>query len=130
MQAVEPFVDAMALVEADQLLARELRPERLVAPADIRSRFERIRVRRQEPGRLDVEQLTCKICLRDLEVVPPLAVRQRRVHLAGLGVDEVRRQRSGVTPEERVRQRAVAPEEARHVQAHEELRQRVEQMLA
>ncbi len=49
------------------------------------------------------------------------------MHLAGLGVDEVRRERAGVAAEERVRQRAVAPEEADEVQPHHEHRERVDE---
>ena len=56
-----------------------------------------------------------------------LAVGQPRVQLAGLGVDEVGGQRAGVAAEQRVRQRAVAPEEPGEVQPDEQAGQRVEQ---
>ena len=49
------------------------------------------------------------------------------MQLAGLGVDEVRGERAGIAAEERVRERAVAPEEPAEVQADEELGDRVEQ---
>ena len=63
----------------------------------------------------------------DVEVVLALAVGELVVQLAGLGVDEVRRERAGVAPEQRVGQRAVPPEEAGEVQPDEQQRQRVEQ---
>ncbi len=49
------------------------------------------------------------------------------MELARLGVDEVGGERARVAAEERVRERAVAPEEAAEVEADEELRARVEQ---
>ena len=49
------------------------------------------------------------------------------MQLAGLGVDEIGGERARVAAEERVRERAVAPEEAAEVEADEELRARVEQ---
>ena len=51
------------------------------------------------------------------------------VQLARLGVDQPRRERSGVAAEQRVGQRAVAPEEPGEVQAHQQLGERVEQRL-
>ena len=61
--------------------------------------------------------------------MPALPVRELLVQLAGLRVDEIRGEPARVAPEERVRQRAVAPEEARKVQAHEQLGERVEQQV-
>ena len=52
------------------------------------------------------------------------------MQLAGLGVDEVGGERAGIAPEERVRERAVAPEEAAEVEPDEQLRARVEQAAA
>ena len=49
------------------------------------------------------------------------------MQLAGLGVDEVGGERARVAPEERVRERAVAPEEAAQVEPDEQLGARVEQ---
>ena len=52
------------------------------------------------------------------------------MQLARLGVDEVRRQRAGVAAEERVRERAVAPEEAAQMQAREQLDEPVQEVRA
>ena len=49
------------------------------------------------------------------------------MELAGLGVDEVGRERARVAAEERVRERAVAPEEAAEVEPDQQLGARVEQ---
>ena len=56
-----------------------------------------------------------------------LAVGQRLVELAGLGVDDIGAQRTGVAPEERIVQGAVAPVETRHMQSHQQHRERVDQ---
>ena len=67
---------------------------------------------------------------RDVEVVLALAVGQLAVQLTRLRVDEVGGERARVAPEERVRERAVAPEEAAEMQAREELGERVQEMRA
>ena len=59
-----------------------------------------------------------------------LPVAQLRMEIARLGIDQVGRERAGIAPEERVGERAVAPEEAREVDAHEQLGERVEQAVA
>ena len=52
------------------------------------------------------------------------------MEIARLGIDQIGRERAGIAPEERVGERAVAPEEAREVDAHEQLGERVEQAAA
>ena len=52
------------------------------------------------------------------------------MELSGLGVDEVRGERAGISPKERVRERAVAPEEPGEVEPDEQLRSGVEQLVA
>ena len=66
----------------------------------------------------------------DLEVVGPLPVRQARMDLARLGVDEVRLHPIAVATEERVRERAVAPVDPAAVEVDEEPGHRVEQAVA
>ncbi len=66
---------------------------------------------------------------RDVEVVPALAVGQPGLELAGLDVHDIGGQRTCIASEERVVERAVAPEEAGQVQPDEEARQRVEEEL-
>ena len=50
--------------------------------------------------------------------------------LAGLGIHEVRLEDSGVEPEEGVRQRAVTPVEPGEVQAHQQLHEGVDELVA
>src|SRR5918996_445745 len=59
--------------------------------------------------------------------VTSLAVAERRVQLARLGVDEVGREVARVAAKERVREGAVAPEETAEVQAHEQSGERVQE---
>ena len=63
----------------------------------------------------------------DVDVVLALATAQRGVHLGGLGVDEPGLQHLAVAGEQRVRQRAVAPEHAVPVQFHQQAGHRVQQ---
>ena len=52
------------------------------------------------------------------------------MQLAGLRVDEIGGERAGVAAEERVRERAVAPEEAAQVQPRKQLDERVQEVRA
>src|SRR2546429_1406457 len=109
------------------LLRRQLRPEPAVTKAVLVGDLERIAVADAAELLLEVVQLTDEILLRDLEIVQALAVRQLLVPFRRLRVDEIRRERTRIAAEERVREGAVAPEEAGQVQADEQLRVRIEQ---
>ena len=130
VQAVQPLVDLVPLVGAERLLARQLVPERGVARDDLFSRLVRVEIRRQSDLGVDVEQLADDVRLRDVQVVCPLPVGELPVQFARLRVDEVGGERAGVAAEERVRQRAVAPEEAADVEPSEQLRERVQEVRA
>ena len=84
----------------------------------------------QQTAGLQVRQVAGDVLDGDRQVELPLPVRQGRVALAGLHVDDVRDQRTRVAAEQRVRQRAVAPVEPGEVQSHQQPGQRVEQPLA
>ena len=127
---MQALVELVALVRREHLFARQLGPQRLVASHDLLARLVGVEVRRETDLGLDVEQLADDVRLRDLEVVAALALGETAVQLAGLGVHEVRGERAGVAAEERVRERAVAPEEAAQVQPSEELDERVQQVGA
>src|SRR5436305_4514551 len=71
----------------------------------------------------EVMELTCEVLLSDVEVVVALPVGEPLVQLARLGIDEIRGERAGIAAEERVRERAVSPEEAGEMQADEQLRE-------
>ena len=77
---------------------------------------------------LQVEQLAVDVRQPDVEVVRTLAVAERLVQLAGLGVHEVRRELTGAATEQHVGQRHVSPEEAGQVQPHHEHDERVEDL--
>ena len=111
------------------LLAGQLVPQRVVAAGDLLGHLDRVDVGRQQPAGLQVEQLAADPLEGKLDVVRALAVGQRRVQLGGLGVDQVGGERAGVEPEQRVRQRAVAPHEAGQVQPGQQLDHRVEQLV-
>ena len=64
------------------------------------------------------------------QVVGALTVREGRVELAGLGVDEVGGERARVAAEEDVRERGIAPEEAGEVDSDEQLGAGVEERVA
>ena len=81
------------------------------------------------PAGLQVHELAHDVHGGGLHVVGALAARQRLVQLAGLGVDQVGRERPGIAQEERVGQRAVVPREPEQVQPDDEQDQRVEQPL-
>ena len=117
-------------VGPERLDARQLTPERLVAPHDLAAGLVGVEVGREPDLGVHVEQLPDDVHLRDLEVVAALALGECAVQLPGLGVDEIRRERACVAPEERVRERAVAPEEPPQMQPCKELRKCVQEMGA
>ncbi len=122
VQPAQPLFQPEALVAREHLLVRQLGPQPVVARDHLLRELERVLV-------ADVEQLAVEVLARDREIVRPLPVGELLVHLGRLGVDEVGGELAGVAAEERVRQRAVAPEEPGEVQAHEQLRERVEQEI-
>ena len=119
----------IALVGSKGDLADQLRPEPVVAPAKLLSGLDRVHVV-HEPLGGDVEQLADDVLLGDHHVLGALPVAELRVELAGLGVDDVGAQRSRIASEERVGQRAVAPEEAGDVESHEQVHEAVEEAIA
>ena len=98
---------------------------RLLDPLDDVVGLERLA---EQPAGLQVEQLAVDVGQRHLEVVRALAVAEGVVQLAGLGVDEVRRELAGAAPEQHVGQRHVAPEEPGQVQPHQQHDERVEDL--
>ena len=77
-----------------------------------------------------VGQVTGHVLDGDLEVRLALPVGELLVDLARLGVHEVGLEALPVAHEQRVGERAVAPEEARAVELHEEARHGVQEMIA
>ena len=125
---MEPVVDPVPLVGGKRLLARQLRPERGVALDHFERGLFGVEAGGQADLGFDVEQFADDVRLGDLDVIEPLSFAELAVQLARLGVDEVGRQRAGVAAEERVGERAVAPEEPAQVQAREQLGQPVQEV--
>ncbi len=111
-------------------LGRQFGPQRLVAVLDGERDGDRIDPVGQATGGLEVEQPAGDVVGCDQQVELALAGRQLVVTLGGLDVDDVGLQRPGVTPEQRVRERAVTPEEAGEVDPHQQDDERVEQAVA
>jgi len=128
VEPAQPLRDPVALLlRAQLLLPGQLVPEPVVAAAQLLTEGQRVNLRRQQPARLEVEQFPAGPLGGEFHVPEPLPARQGRMLLAGLRVDQVGRERPGVIAEQRVRQRAVTPEEPGQVQPDQELHQRVEQ---
>ena len=129
-EVVEPL-DALLhpphLRGRELLLGRQLLPQRLVAGLEHLDDLVRLDLVAQRLAGLQVEQLGEDVLGRDREVVLPHRRRQAGPQLAGLRVDEVRREAAGAAPEQHVGQRHVSPEEVREVQPHEQHHHRVDQ---
>ena len=115
------------LLGAQDLLAGQLLPQRLIPPLELLGDLERVDVGREQLARLQVEQFAADPLGGQLHVITALPVGQGRVLLAGLRVDQVGLQLARVVPEQRVGQRAVAPEEPGQVQPDQQFHQRVQQ---
>ena len=131
VEAADPGVDHEAVVGAQLDLGVELVPQRPVAGPDALGGGDRL-VLLIGPLVVDgqVGQPEGDVLDQDLEVVGALAVGQRRVDLAGLGVDEVGLDLVAVAAEEGVGQRAVAPVDAAAMEVDQERRHRVEEPVA
>jgi hypothetical protein len=112
----DPLVDPPPVAGLESLDPGELRPERVVAPDDLGRRVDRVGVLLEVAASLQVHELAGDVDPRDVEVVLALSVGQPRVHLPGLGIHEVCRERPGIPPEQGVRQGDVPPPEAVEVQ--------------
>nr|RZI35762.1 hypothetical protein BJQ95_01856 [Cryobacterium sp. SO1] len=128
VEAFDAFGDAPALTAGERLGAGELLPQQPVGRDDAVAHVDRVELVGDAAAGLEVHQLAGDVHPGDFQIVLALAVGQAAgVELPGFGVDEVRGEGSGVTAEERVRQRHVAPEQADHVHSHEQQGQRVDQ---
>jgi len=100
----------------------------VVPPAQFLGGQRRVHVM-DEPLSGDVEQLTEDVLLSDHHVLQALTVAELGVKLPGFGVDHVRAERSRVATEERVRQRAITPEEAGDMEAHQQVHEAIEEAI-
>ena len=130
VQPPHPGPDRLAVAGPQDRLVVELRPDgpvRVARPLGGGDRLVRVRcaLHRREVGQAERDVLD-----EDLGVVLALAVGQRRMDLARLGVDEIRLDPVAVAAEQRVGQRAVAPVDAVAVEVDEEERHRVEEPVA
>ena len=130
-EVVEPLHalgEPPGLVGAEGLAVGERRPQRVVRRHDAVGDRERVDAALEPAARLEVHDLAGDVGAGDVEVVLALTAGEAAlVQLAGLGVDEVGGERAGVAPEQRVRQRDVAPEEPDVVQPHEQHREGVDE---
>ena len=128
----QPGPDRLAVAGDELGLVVQLAPHRLVPGADGLGRVDRrvdVVLGRPWYAR-EVGEAEGDVLDEDVEVEPALAVGERRVDLARLGVDEVGLDPVAVPPEQRVRERAVAPVDAAAMEVDEQQRHRVEQPVA
>ena len=131
VEPADPGRDREPVVGAELDLGVELVPQPAVARPHALGGGDRL-VELVGPLVVDreVRQPEGHVLDEDLEVVRALAVGQRGMDLARLGVDEVGLDLVAVAPEERVGERAVAPVDAAPMEVDEQRRHRVEQPVA
>ena len=127
VEPLDPLLDPPHLVGAELLDVGELRPQRVVALVEHLDDLVRGDLLVERLAGLQVEQLGEDVLGGDGQVVLAHPPGQRGLQLAGLGVDEVRREPARAAPEQHVGERHVAPVEVGEVQAHEQHHQRVDQ---
>ena len=127
VEPLDPLLDPPHLVGAELLLDGQLVPQRVVALLEQLDDRVRLEVVVQGLAGLQVEELGEDVLGRDGQVVLAHVLRQRRLQLAGLGVDEVGGEPAGVAPEQHVGQGHVAPEEVGEVQPDQQHDQRVDE---
>jgi hypothetical protein len=129
VELLDPLLDAPHVVDVELLGGRQRVPQAGVTLDDAVNQLQRVELGVEQTAGLQVEQLAEDVRPEDVQVVGALPVRQLVVQLAGLGVDQVGGQVTGASPEQGVRQRAVAPVEALQVQAAPSDHQRIENSL-
>ena len=129
VEPVESLADRGELGLADVLGHRQVIPQRGVPVVEAFAGPERVDPWLEGPGGLQVEQAAYHVLHRDLQIEGPLATTELVVDLGGLGVHGVGPQRSGVSPEERIVQGAVAPEDPAEVEPDEQDGERIDQLV-
>jgi hypothetical protein len=123
--------DRVPVAGGESRLQVELAPDRDVALADLLGSVDRaVEVFGTTLEHGHIGEAVAQVLDQDLEVVGTLAIGQRRMDLARLGVDEEGLDPITVAPEEGVRERAVAPEDAAPMEVDEQPGHRVEQAIA
>ena len=95
-------------------------PQLAIAALDRLHQHQRIQGLIQQATSLQIAELTVQVGSRNGQVVLALTVGQPVMKLAGLSVDQVGRERSGVAPEQGVGQRYVTPQEADQMQPRQQ----------
>src|SRR6476659_5587323 len=111
---------AMHLASVELLDRGQFIPEFAKAALDSLDQNEWIQRLIQQTPSLEVAELSIKVGARNREVVLALPVGQTIMQLAGLSVHQVRGERTGVAPEQGVRQRDVTPQEAVPMQLYQQ----------
>ncbi len=119
--------DAPPLVRVERLGRRQRLPQLLVARDERVADRDLVHVLVEQLAGGEVHELADDVRAREVDVVRALAGGELAVQVARLGVHEEGGERLRVAPEQRVRQRHVAPVEAHEVQAHEEDGERVDE---
>ena len=130
-EVVEPLD---ALLDPPHLRGRELLGGGQLVPQRVVALGEHLDDRRGPRPRRRASSLACRssssaktFSVAMVRSCSRMAVGQARLELAGLGVDEVRREPAGAAPEQHVGQRHVAPEEVGEVQPDQQHHHRVDQ---
>ena len=129
VQPAKTITNAPLFVGADGIGAGELGPQFVVSDLEEFDHRNRIDGIAQFSQYFEFEQTAGHVVLGDLEVMLSLTIGELIVTLTGLGVDEIGNEIAGVSPEERVAERAITPEEADEMDANEQHGQRVDQLL-
>ena len=126
VESLYPLVDAPAFGGGEGFGSGELDPEGAIGRDDAIRHLNRIDFLVKASTGSEVEELPGNIDARDLQVIFALAVRETVIELTRFGIHEIGGKRSGVTAEERVGERDIAPEEADHVQSHQKHGERID----
>ncbi len=127
VEPLDPLLDPPHLAGREHLLRGQLGPQRVVPLRQQLHDLERLHVVVERVAGLEVEQLGVDVLAAHRDVVLAHALRQHRLELAGLRVDEVRREPAGAASEQHVRERHVAPVEVGEVQPDQQHHQGVDE---
>ncbi len=131
VETTDPRPDGVPVAGRQLGFQVELLPDRAVASPDrLRGGHRVLEPFRPVLHRREVRQAERHVLDEDVQVVATLSVGQRRMDLAGLGVDQVGLDLVAVPAEQGVGQRAVPPVEAGAMEIDQERCHRVEEAIA
>ena len=116
VELVDALLDLPHFVRIEGIDVGERAPQRMVAVHQPVADFDFVHIAREQLAGAQIHQLADDIRVRQVDIIFALTFGEVRMQIAGFGVHKERRVRVGITQEQHVGQRDIAPVEAGQMQ--------------